>query len=301
MATSCSRLTLNRGDRVAIIAPAAQFRSDERGNLDKACALLEEWGLEPSVHVDPAHHFYLAGTDESRAHHLMEALTGPDFKAVFCAKGGYGTARLLRRLPLAIDVLPRLLVGYSDITALQVALGRSAPAVQMIHGPNIATGQLLADSAAGIRNREALRGVLFRDDYALVADLDFIMPGEASGPLVGGCLSLIASLVGTRYALSAAGTILFLEDGGERPYRIDRMLTQLRDAGLFEGVKGIVFGDMHNCTDEYNSLSEVIEDIFADASIPIAIGLESGHGPVNLALPLGAEAVLSAGRGSLSL
>lgn len=299
--SSSPRTILRTGDRVAIIAPAAQFRRDEQGNLEEACDLLESWGLRPSVHVEPAHHFYLAGTDEARLRHLIEVLEDPDIKALFCAKGGYGSARLLRHLPRPLQVKPRMLVGYSDITALHIALRRVAPAVQSIHGPNIATAQLLADTAAAARNREALRAAIFDADYTFGADLDFIRSGEASGPIVGGCLSLVASLVGTPWVLDTAGAILFLEDGGERPYRIDRMLTHLQDAGLFDDVGGVVFGDMHNCVDEYNELSEIIADIFRDARFPIAIGLESGHGPVNLALPLGEQAMLSASRGSLSL
>jgi len=285
------------GDGCSIIAPAAQLRGADAGLLDAAVSLLESWGLRVTVRVERSHHFYLAGTDAARADHLVAALTDPDTNAIFCTRGGYGSPRLLAHLAPDLSPGPKVLVGYSDITALHLAAARLWPQVSLVHGPNLATREILGTGPACERNRLSLRRALFDPAYVVDETVEFLVPGSAEGSLVGGCLSLVTSMLGTRFALSTEDVILFLEDVGEAPYRIDRMLTQLRNAGAFAGVRGVVFGAMRDCKDAYNDVRDVIRDVLSGYTFPIAFGLESGHSETNLSLRLGAHAQLDGTRG----
>lgn len=294
-------MRLNSGDRVAIIAPASQFRGADRPLLPKAVELLESWGLHVKVGAEEGHHFYLAGPDAARARHLTEALASPDVRAIFCTRGGYGSLRLLNLVPPELNPSPKLIVGYSDVTALHLQAAARWPQVRLVHGPNVATQQLLGTQGAARVNQEALHRALFSSGSALIEPIQCLRAGNASGPLIGGCLSMIASTIGTPFAIKAKGCILFLEDTGEAPYRIDRMLTQMRLAGLFDGILGLVFGVMRGCEDPYNDLRSVISDLFQDTTFPIGFGLNSGHGEFNLALRLGEEARLDSAGGKFEL
>jgi muramoyltetrapeptide carboxypeptidase len=282
---------LVKGDAVAIVAPASQVRRVDVGLSAAAAELLGSWGLEVRMAVEDGHHFYLAGTDADRARHLTEMLLEPEIRAIFCARGGYGSARLLRHLDPRLRPSGKVLVGFSDVTALHAYFAEHYPNISLLHGPNVATRQLLDDTPAGEANRSYLYEALF-DDYQVERQVEFLRGGSAEGDLFGGCLTILTSLVGTPYLPTLAGKLLFLEDVGEPPYRIDRMLTQLRDSGALAGVEGMVFSRMHECVDPYNDLREVIADVLAGAGIPIAFGLDSGHGRLHLPLPLGAPAEL---------
>lgn len=283
-------MILKPGDCATIIAPASPLRSDHQHLLDEAVQLLESWGLRVKLRLEAVSHFYLAGTDAMRAAHLNAALADPETKAIFCACGGYGTPRLLPLIEASAGAADKILVGFSDITALHLGLARLAPQMRLIHGPNIATGQILGPDASCRRNQQALHAALFDTSYRLDEEIDLLVPGQASGPLIGGCLSLVASLLGTAWAARSDGAILFLEDVGEAPYRIDRMLIQLRNAGVFRNLRGLVFGKMIKCSDPHNDLKDVLLDIFQDAPFPVAMNLACGHGEINLSLPLGAIA-----------
>jgi muramoyltetrapeptide carboxypeptidase len=289
---------LVKGDVVAIVAPASQVRRADLGLPDAAAEVLGSWGLEVRWAVEDGHHFYLAGTDADRARHLTGALRDPEVRAVFCARGGYGSARLLRHLDPRLGPSGKLLVGFSDVTALHAYCAGHYPDVALLHGPNVATRQLLDETPAGEANRAYLREALFDDDYRVERPVEFLRGGSARGELFGGCLSILASLVGTPYLPSLSGKLLFLEDVGEPPYRIDRMLTQLRDSGTLDGVTGVVFSRMHECADPYNDVRDVIADVLAGAGVPVAFGLDSGHGPLHLPLPLGSPAELDPAAGA---
>ncbi|GAA3294896.1 LD-carboxypeptidase [Dactylosporangium vinaceum] len=288
-------MNLDRGDTVAIVAPAAQLPARSRALLPRAVDLLESWGLRVRVAVDPGHWFYLAGPDDERARHLGAALADPDVRAVFCTRGGYGTTRLLRRL--TGPVTAKIVVGCSDITALHAYLAVRHPVAASVHGPNVATHQLLDDTPEASANRRSLHAVLFDPGYRLSEPVEPLCAGTASGPLAGGCLTLLASLLGTPFMPDLSGRLVFLEDVGEVPYRIDRLLTQLVDAGALDGVAGLVFGRMHECVDAYNDIRAVITDVVGPLGVPVGFGVGSGHGPVNLSLPLGAPARLDASSG----
>jgi muramoyltetrapeptide carboxypeptidase len=292
---------LRCGEEVAIVLPAAQLPDAEAGLLDEAARVLESWGLRVRMPIERSHHFYLAGSDRARAAHLDAVLRDPKVRAVFAARGGYGSMRLFPHLDPAGARARKILVGFSDVTALQLAGRTLWPRVQSVHGPNIASRHFLGATPEAQQNREALHGALFDAAYAVEAPVEFLRQGKAAGPLLGGCLSLVAAMLGSGFVPPTAGAILFLEDVREAPYRIDRMLVQLCNAGLFSEVAGVVFGEMHECTDGINDLREVIGDVLAEGSFPIAFGLPAGHGETNIALPLGARAVLESARGRFVL
>lgn len=282
---------LQKNDKVAIISPASQLSNSDRHYLDQAISLLESWSLQVALKHENTHHFYLAGTDQDRQRHLNEALQDNSIKAIFCVRGGYGASRLLQRLPPSSLVSPKMLIGFSDITSLHLAMAADYPQVTCIHGPNIATRQVL-DSPYAEENKEALKRCLF-EPLRMQQQLEFIRAGTAEGKLYGGCLSLINAAVGTPYLPDLTDAILLIEEVSEAPYKVDRMLQQLSNAGLIAQLNGIVFGQMHQCSDPYNDLKTVILDVLSGYDIPIAFGLKTGHGLINHAIPLGQTTALS--------
>lgn len=293
-------MILQPGDVVSVVAPAAQMRDADHGLLERGVALLESWGLRVRVRVAHGRHFYLAGDDEARARHLAEALGDPDTRAIFCARGGYGSSRLLTRLASVAVPSRRRLVGFSDVTSLHLAAARLWPDIACLHAPNLATRQLLGDGEACRDNRDVLHQALFDPGHAFEATIEMLHPGQARGPLVGGCLSLVVASLGTPFAPATRDALLFLEDVDEEPYRVDRMLTHMRLAGLFDGVRAVVFGEMHECADPHNDLKAVIADALDGLTMPIGFGLPCGHGARNLALPLGGEAEIDGQTGRFS-
>ncbi|MGH7160951.1 MAG: S66 peptidase family protein [Acetobacteraceae bacterium] len=292
---------LRAGDEVAIIAPAASSPPPDEPLLDRAVEVLEGWGLSVKVRAERTCHHYLAGTDAVRAAHLHDALADPATRAIFAARGGYGTMRLFAHMNRRIKPAQKLLVGYSDITALHLAATVLWPELELIHGPNVATNQFLAPEPAAETNRNALRSALFDSGYEVDLPVEFLRSGQASGRLRGGCLSLLAATLGSRFAPTMRDAILFLEDTNEAPYRIDRLLIQLRNAGLFAGVAGVVFGVMQDCSDGISDLRSIILDVLADHAFPIAFGLTAGHGETNVTLPLCAWATLDGRAGRFRL
>ncbi len=295
-------MILEKGDRVALIGPASSMRATDRGLVDAAHELLLSWGLRPTVTIEAERHFYLAGNDDFRSSSLNTALGDPEVRAIFCTRGGYGSQRLLTQVSFDSMRGDKVLVGFSDITALHLAAiasgQESGPTIRTIHGPNLATKQLLDRSPDAAANRSDLRRALF-DESPIEQAVTYLRPGQARGPLIGGCLSLVASQIGTPYFPSLDGAVVFLEDVGESPYRIDRMLFQLRNAELIARSAAFVFGVMHDCQDGYNRLEDVIVDILGPYDVPIAIGLASGHGLRNAAIPLGTPATVDSATGTV--
>lgn len=278
-----------KGARIAIVAPSGVF---DPSRLETGAALAASWGLElvRAPNLD-ARHRYLAGTVEERAADLRWALTDPDIQGVWFARGGYGTAQLLRHLPLdALDERP--VVGFSDATALFTAMrGRG----HAIHGPVLHSLADLADADS----QEALRALL-------VEGRPSELPGESLNgtvspliaPLTGGNVAVLASLCGTPWAWSARGKIAVLEDIGEAPYRLDRALSQLLDAGALDGVLGVALGEFVNCNPPSGAswtLREVLAERLAPLGVPVLWGLPVGHGARNRAWTVGATAELHEG------
>lgn len=286
---------LRRGDRVAVVAPSGPVDPDR---LRAGCDLLRELGLDVVVgrHV-LARRGFLAGSDAERAADLQEAWCDPDVRAVLCARGGYGATRLLDRLdwPALAAAGPKLLHGSSDATALHVAFGRRL-AIATSFGPMVAA--LLAE--ADPTTLAGIRGVLFETGAPpAVVDGCTVVPGRACGPLTGGNLTLLAALLGTPYAPPPArGCIALLEDVGEAPYRVDRMLTQLLQAGWLAGVAGIALGSWVGCGDR-TELAAVLADRLAPLGVPVVSGLAVGHGTPQHTALLGARYVLDADAATL--
>lgn len=274
---------------MGIAAPAGSVDS---GRLAKGVAGLESLGLRVRVPEGIlARTTFTAGPVERRRAELQALLDDPEVRAVFCARGGAGSYRLVERLDLdGVVRRPKPFIGYSDVTALHLALGRRG--LVTCYGPLVAW-----EFADGRYHEASLRAALMGEGRVSVGaaeGLRGLRPGSATGRLRGGCLSLLAAASGTPWALDGGDDedrLLFLEDVDEPPYRIDRMLAQLQAAGAFRGVRGIVLGEMKGCAagpgDGY-ALADVIADALADLPVPAAMGLACGHadGP-GVTLPLG--------------
>ncbi|MGZ8743619.1 MAG: DUF4031 domain-containing protein [Nocardioides sp.] len=284
---------LRPGSRVAVVAPAGPVPGDR---LDAGVAVLRDWGLDVTVMehargTDPALP-YLAADDAARADDLMQAWGDPGVDAIFCARGGYGAQRIVDLLDW--DALaaagPKVLVGFSDVTALHQAFGARL-GLSTIHGPVVTQ---VGDGGQALQHH--LRTMLFEPDQALTLTphpCEVLVGGQVEGVLVGGNLALLASQVGTSGATGAAGAIVVLEEIGEEPYRLDRMLTQLLRSGWFDGVRGIVVGQLTRCGPE-DLVRALLMDRLAPLGVPLLAGAPFGHEPPNLAFPCGVPAELDA-------
>ncbi|WP_216904835.1 LD-carboxypeptidase [Synechococcus sp. CCY 9618] len=297
---------LRAGDPVRLVAASSALADLER--LEAGLAVLRSWGLR--LDDDPArlgqrHWGHLAGTDAERAGDLCPAGGRKGAALLACVRGGWGSARLLEQ-PLA--VADGWLLGFSDVTSLlwhRLATGRGGA----IHGPLLTT--LAAEPAW---SRERLRALLFGEPLAELEGEGWT-EGVAEGPLLAANLTVATHLLGTPHLPELDGAILILEDVGEAPYRIERMLTHWRLCGALQRLGAIGFGSFEACDDPDDddgreggvsspprfSLEEVLRERTADLGIPVLAGLPVGHGPGNAALPLGVRARLDAGRGRLSI
>jgi muramoyltetrapeptide carboxypeptidase len=237
---------------------------------------------------------YTAGTADDRLRDWTELWDDPDVDAVFCARGGYGTMDLLERLsPARIRESPKAVLGSSDATALLQFLMSRASLVSF-HGPMVAQQIARGDYDSG--NLLSVLGSVTPPGRVAVATAESLHGGSAEGILLGGCLSIVAALAGTRFLPSFEGAILFLEDTQTKPYQIDRMLTQLRLGGLLDGIRGLVFGEMPGCEqhpDQGYTLPEMLREWTAYLKVPVLFGFPSGHTrSKGLTLPLGVRARL---------
>jgi muramoyltetrapeptide carboxypeptidase len=276
----------------------------EEARLGAGIAVLEELGLRVVTgEAVLARRGYLAGSDAARGKDLQRMFDDPDIRGVFCARGGFGSQRLVPALDLAaLCRQPKPVVGYSDATALLIALVRAG--IVGVHGPMVAV-----DLARGLSPRSLAHLDRVLSDPAYLWEVEVpvaICGGRAQGRLLGGTLSVLVTTLGTRYAPDLDGGIVFLEDVHEWPYRLDRLLTQLRQSGKLDRVAGVVFGTMEACrTLDGVSAVDVVRDVFADAPYPVGLGVPAGHSAAqgrveNLALPLGVEVQLDVDGGRLS-
>jgi len=297
---------LRTGDTVGVVAPSSPF---DKGEFFRGIEVLEGLGFRVAFGKGifrrhqgvPGGPAYLAGDDRSRAKDLMNMFANDRVRAILCVRGGYGAMRLLPMLDLALlRKHPKPLVGYSDITFLMLFLLRETRC-PVFHGPLVSTlGSRLSRFSIG-HFRDALTS---SDPLRKMPSqgLKALRPGKARGRLTGGCLSLVTASLGTPWEIHTDRSIIFLEDQGEAPYRIDRMLTQLRQAGKLNGAKGLVFGQMPGCGKARNLLSAISSGI-GDFKGPVLTGFPSGHvkGSTFLTLPLGVTAELNGNAPSLSI
>jgi len=289
---------LRPGDTVGIIAPSSGFRHDD---MEAGWAELLRLGYQPfSLPTIAERDLYFAGSVQRRVNELHAMFARPEIKAILCARGGYGSSYLLPHLDLdLIRANPKIFVGCSDVTTLLTWFCDAAHLVTF-HGPMVA-GDLARP--AGFDEPSWLAALASGEGYQREfgsADVEPLREGIAEGVLYGGCLTLLCASLGTPFEIQTRGTILFIEDRGERPYRIDRMLMQLKLARKFEGVQGIIFGEMIDCEErgarDY-TLQQIVMRILTELRIPIAFGLKSGHvSNGSITLPFGVRAKLSVGR-----
>jgi muramoyltetrapeptide carboxypeptidase len=288
---------LRAGDRVAVVAPAGPV-SPER--LARGCARLRAAGFDvvTGTHV-LAGHGRFAGTDEQRAADLTAAWCDDAVRAVVCARGGYGTLRLLDHLdPAAFATArPPALVGSSDVTVLHRWLARQAGAVTL-YGPMAADRALGTDDLGPEPADHLARTLTSPEDTVALRSPGAVelVPGRSTGVVTGGNLNLLAALLGTPDAGSARGAIVLLEDVAKEGHRIDRLLTQLLRAGWFDGVAGVVAGTWANCGPDAD---EVLLERLAPLGVPVLAGFDAGHGPRRLTVPLGLPATLDTGARTL--
>jgi muramoyltetrapeptide carboxypeptidase len=275
---------LRAGDTIAIAAPASPF---DREAFERGVAVLQSAGYRVKI---PDNLFsrkgYLAGSDSERSSQLTKHFNDESVKAIFCARGGFGSMKLLPLLDFeTICAHPKILVGYSDITALLVAVYTRCGMVTF-HGPlvtTLGTGSEKTRTAL-IDTVGSNRPLEFKPTKPVVLNR-----GRASGPVVGGNLTSICHLLGTPYEPRFEGHLLLLEDRGEAPYRIDRMLSQLRLAGHLDGIAGVILGSFQDCGSP-EDVYATVKEAFRHTDVPILAGFDLGHGTDNLTVPIGLEA-----------
>jgi muramoyltetrapeptide carboxypeptidase len=287
------------GDTVGVVAVAAAV---EPTHLKRGAAALADCGyrvkLSPYACESAG---ILACDDHLRARELTAFFRDPEVKAIFAARGGYGSGRLLPLLNFAeLARSPKIFVGFSDVTFLLNALFQLGHMVTF-HGPMVAT-----DFAHGLseRARSHLQELLSGGQKLEWQAVEVLRPGIAEGRLIGGCLSVITAMIGTPWQPVFDGRILFLEDTGEKAYRIDRMLVQMRQVGLLDRVAGVVFGSLRPVdTSEHERalIAEFVREQTSHLKCPVLLGIESGHGTENLTLPLGINVRLDADLRRLTL
>ena len=291
--------TLRRGDLVALVAPSGPVPAER---CAAAVEVLTGWGLRTRVgpHALGRHNFF-AGTDDERLADLNDALRDEAVRGVLCLRGGYGLQRIVDDIDYAaVRADPKLMMGFSDITALHLALWCET-GLATVHGPVAAQ---FDKGAAALTTHGAHRALMTSEQITVTTDktedtFPVRVPGRAEGLLLGGNLTMLATNVGTRHAPDLTGAILLIEDVGEEPYRVDRMLTQLRRAGWLDGVAGVAIGQFTDCAGAGPTTPDVLAERLGDLGVPVLGGLPIGHGAEQTAVGHGVAAVLDADAGTL--
>ena len=291
--------SLRPGDAVAVAGPSGVV---EGRRLEAGIRYLRGKGhpVQIAPHVS-ARHGYLAGEDELRAGDLNDIIAGDAARGVFFARGGYGLTRILDRLDIeGLRRRPRLIVGYSDMTALAMSLQCKGP-YHFLYGPLVSE---MGDP--GAFDEASLWNALYGAPAAYTVPFrsaDVLRKGRGVGPMIGGCLTLLVSLLGTPHDPDYRDAILFWEEIGEEPYRIDRMLTQLRNAGKFDHLRGMVIGSLTRCEPPRGApslrIKQVVLELVQWASFPVIWNVRAGHVGDKITLPLGLEASLNTTRRSI--
>lgn len=285
-----------------LVSPSGPTKPER---VARGIELLVGWGLRPVLATHAyARHGYLAGGDELRAADLDAAFADPEIRGVLCTRGGYGAQRVVDRIDMAaVRRDPKVVAGFSDITALQFALWRGAR-LATVHGPGVAW----LDERTPEASAESLRAALMTDAPVVLTPVateetaPVRVPGRATGRLLGGNLCLITSSIGTPDMPDLAGAVLLVEEIDEPPYKVDRMLTHLARAGLLDKVAGVAVGQFTGCADGWAvDIADVLADRLAPLGVPVLGGLPIGHGVGQLSVPVGVEATLDATAGTLTV
>jgi len=291
---------LRPGDKIGLVAPASDFN---REAFTAGCDGLRRMGYEP-VYFDSIFErdLYFAGSAGRRLRELEDLLLRDDVTAIIGVRGGYGSNYLLTSLDFKkFSAHPKIILGCSDLTSLLTSI-LDRTGLITFHGPMLAK-DISAGTFEASSWEHAFGGAA---SWSIPTDgVEVLQPGGTQGKLYGGCLSLLVASLGTPFEVQTEGKILFLEDIGEKPYQVDRMLMQLRLAGKLQGVRGFVFGEMLDCVQprgQNYTLQQVIARVLADCKVPIVYGLKSGHvSGGNITLPMGVEAELAADASGVEL
>ncbi|MEH0842254.1 LD-carboxypeptidase [Micromonospora sp. CPCC 205711] len=293
---------LRPGDAVMLVSPSGPTRPER---VARGIELLTGWGLRPVLAPNAyARQGYLAGGDELRAADLNTAFADPGIRGVVCTRGGYGAQRVVDLIDMAaVRRDPKVVAGFSDITALQFALWRGAR-LAGVHGP----GAAWLDERTPLASAESLHAALMTTAPVAVAALageetfGVRVPGRAVGPLLGGNLCLITASIGTPDMPDLTGAVLLVEEVQEPPYKVDRMLTHLRRAGALDGIAGVAVGQFTECADGWDTtVVDVLTERLGDLGVPVLGGLPIGHGVGQLTVPVGTRATLDADAGTLTV
>ena len=285
---------LKPGDTVALAAPSSPFDVAE---MERGLAMLRSMGYKVRI---PEGLFqrnrYLAGHDRHRASVLNRLFSDPTVDAIACVRGGFGALKILPFLDFdAVSAHPKAIIGFSDITALLSALYSRCGLVSF-HGP-VCTSLAGAEDETRLALQKALASDAAIDIMA--SNPLVIQPGFAVGRVLGGNLRTLCHMLATPYEPNFGGGILFFEDINESPYRVDRMLTQMKMAGCFEGIAGLVLGSFKGCG-SLGEVGKIFGEIFEAFDIPVVGGFAMGHGRYNITIPLGLEATLDSKTGRLT-
>jgi muramoyltetrapeptide carboxypeptidase len=302
---------LNAGDTIGIIAPASA--PPDPLNIDRAVSTLERLGFKPKLAPNVRKRWgFLAGSDRDRASDLMKMFTDRRVNAIICVRGGYGSARLLPLLDYGtIRANPKIFIGYSDITSLHSAFLAKSNLISF-HGPML-NSDFIKKDMPDFTLQSFLRTLMQPTAPGSICQgyrrktVTILRPGLVSGPLVGGNITLLCASLSTPYQPPFTGRILFFEDLDEVPYRFDRMLTQMLNAGCLQQVAGIAIGINAGCKDpkakNAKEYRQTLEDVFRERllplKVPIVAGLPFGHIPLNATLPVGVRVTLDANKGDL--
>ena len=293
---------LKKGDKIALISPAGPVAAEKFAN---AVSNMENLGLVPVYNeIARSTYGYFSATDEQRLADLHWAFANPEVKGVWCLRGGYGCTRLLPYIDYGvIKKNHKVFIGYSDITALHHAFYQKC-GLQTFHGP-VASSQLFSEYTLqqvkamffeGQTEFQVSPHIQTEEKYR--QEIKMLFPGKAEGRLTGGNLTLLAAMAGTQFAPSYKHKLVFIEEVGEKPYRIDRMLTQLSQASDITKCSGIIFGTFYDCevkTEENSfNLIEVLQDFVNKIKKPAIYGFPVGHVPDMVTLPMDAQALLDA-------
>ncbi len=293
---------LKKGDLIGIVSPAGPTSSEE---LQRGVAVLKKMGFRCVLGKNVLKRSgFLAGSDEERVEDFMDMIRNPEIGSILCARGGYGVNRIMSHLDFGlIKKVKKPIIGSSDITILLNYLNSKCSLVSF-HGP-MAAGSFGRTPMTKSRKPfcQALMGNMDMYSYSKRSAWT-IKPGKGEGRLAGGCLTLLIRSLGTPFEIQTRNRILIIEDVNERPYKIDGMLWQLKEAGKFKGIRGIVFGEMINCQSNKNepyTLKKTISDFFKNDHFPILMNCPIGHGKEIWTLPLGAPAILDSEAKSLTI
>lgn len=299
---------LEIGDTIGVVAPASPTTKEK---VDRSYNRLIEMGFKVKMGKSCYENYgYLSGIDSIRAEDLNQMFRNQEVNGIICLRGGYGTPRVLELLDYElIRNNPKVFIGYSDISALHIAISKFSNLVTF-HGPMVASN-MIGDFSQF--SEESLYSFILKDKFKnsinnpLGEEIVTINGGVVESSIIGGNLSLIADTLGTPYEIDVKNKILFIEEVGEEPYQIDRMLTQLRLSGKLKEAKGIILGDFNQCVAKESkdrgslSLEQIIEDIIKPLGIPTIANLKSGHCEPMITIPFGVKARLDADNKELTI